>query len=275
MIVDAHNHIWDNAWPPIAPDVLAGQAHRFLHHMDQNGVDMAVVVCHLDEHDPENNTHALAHATAKPDRFAILANVHLSKPDALDRIDELIGATGLVGVSYYLPIEDSAAWMTAPETARIWERVAEAGLAVNLGIRPNQIPGLRAVAARYPSTPFLICHNGLPRVQDGFEPWRAVLEAAERPNIYVKVSGFAYPLLPDGPIWEYPYVPVLPYIRALAGAYGAERLMWGSDYPPTMRYMTYRQSMEVIRTHCTFLSEEARKLIMGDNATRVLRLRER
>ena len=38
-------------------------------------------------------------------------------------------------------------------------------------------------------------------------------------------------------------------MRALYTAFGAERLHWGSDYPVVRWAMTYRQSLEVIKTH--------------------------
>jgi predicted TIM-barrel fold metal-dependent hydrolase len=107
---------------------------------------------------------------------------------------------------------------------------------------------------------------------EGLDHWKPLIDLAAHPNVYVKVSGFAYVIEPDGARWEYPYAPVLPVIRAVAERYGAARLMWGSDYPPTMRYMTYRQSLEVVRTHCHFLSAAEKADLLGETACRVLRL---
>ena len=267
MIVDAHNHIWDVPWPPLTPDVLAGQVERFLHHMDENGVQYAIVVAHLDEHDPENNTRALVHAKEKSDRFRVLANVHLNKPDAMDKLNELLGAPGLVGVSYYLSGEDNCEWM---EPGPLWDKILEHGLAVNLNLHPHQHDKLRELATAYLETPFLVCHLGGPTIRG--EPnsnWPNILRSAEVGNIYMKISGFAYYSKRN---WEYPYDDVLPYIEKIAEAFGAERMLWGSDYPPTMRYMTYRQSLEVVRTHCTFLTEEERALVLGGNAQRLFNL---
>ena len=39
-------------------------------------------------------------------------------------------------------------------------------------------------------------------------------------------------------------------VRALYESYGPRRLHWGSDYPVVRWAMTYRQALEVIRTHC-------------------------
>lgn len=269
MLVDAHNHIWDVPWPPIGPDVMAGNTSRFLHQMDENGVQYAIVVCHLDEHDPNNNANALARAKEFPDRFRIWVNVHLYKPDALDRVNEFAGADGLVGVSYYKPFspEDEGAWM---QPGPLFDRIAELGLSVNLALAPMDQPKLRTLAAAYPSIPFFVCHLGGPaRNGQPVAEWEEVLRSAEVENIHIKISGFAYSTLHT---WEYPYPDVLPYIERIYRAFGAGRMLWGSDYPPTMRYMTYRQSVEVIRTHCTFMPDADRAQVLGGTAARVFKL---
>lgn len=274
MIVDAHNHIWDVPWGHLAPDVNAGNADRFLHHMDENGVQYAVVVCHLDQYDPENNERALRRAGELPDRFKILVNVHLHQGDAVDKLKPYLGATELAGVSYYMSFhpDDQGEWM---QPGPLFDAIAGHGLAVNLSLRPEAHPHLRELARAYPETPFLICHLGGPRRREDQSvvespQWAAqVLRSSECPNIYMKISGFAYY---SSKTWEYPYRDVLPYIERLARHYTASRMLWGSDYPPTMRYMTYRQSLEVVRTHCTFLSEEEREMVLGGNARRLFGL---
>lgn len=270
MIVDTHNHIWDVPWPPLAPDVSAGNAERFLHHMNENGVNYAIVVAHIDEHDPQNNQRALKRAKEYPNRFRILANVHLNMPDALDKVNELISledSDGIVGISYYLDGEEQAEWV---QPSALWNLIAHKRFAVNLALRPHQQPKFRALAKAYPDTPFLVCHLGGPTNRGEPNPdWDEVLKSAEVENIYIKISGFAYYSKRH---WEYPYADVLPYIERIASAFGAGRMLWGSDYPPTMRYMTYRQSLEVVRTHCNFLDESQKALVLGGTAQRLFTL---
>jgi predicted TIM-barrel fold metal-dependent hydrolase len=52
-------------------------------------------------------------------------------------------------------------------------------------------------------------------------------------------------------------------IRALYEQFGARRMCWGSDYPVVRFFMTYRQSLEAFRTHCTFVPEEDQAWILG------------
>lgn len=55
-----------------------------------------------------------------------------------------------------------------------------------------------------------------------------VLGLARHPHTYLMFSG-QYALSRQEP----PYTDLFPVVRALAGAYGADRMLWASDYPWT------------------------------------------
>ena len=40
-------------------------------------------------------------------------------------------------------------------------------------------------------------------------------------------------------------------------------MAWGSGYPVVNFFMTHKQSLEACRTHCTFVSDDAKKAILG------------
>ena len=88
-----------------------------------------------------------------------------------------------------------------------------------------------------------------------------VLESANLQNIYLKLSGFVY-LGGDDRKWDFPYSDTLWIYRAAYERFGT-RMVWGSDYPVVASKMTYRQSLEAFRTHCTFLSDAAKTEILG------------
>jgi predicted TIM-barrel fold metal-dependent hydrolase len=95
-----------------------------------------------------------------------------------------------------------------------------------------------------------------------------VLESAKLPNIYLKLSGFAYVTGPERG-WEYPYRDARAVYEGCYEAFGA-RMCWGSDYPVVTRHMTHRQSLEAFRTHCDFVSEPDRTAILGGTLARLL-----
>ncbi len=48
--------------------------------------------------------------------------------------------------------------------------------------------------------------------------------------------------------------------------------MWGLDGPWSLRFLTYRQAIDVVRRYCSFLSPEEKELVLGENARRIYRL---
>jgi L-fuconolactonase len=121
------------------------------------------------------------------------------------------------------------------------------------------------LAERHPAVPVLLHHQGLaadPEAADG------LMALASVPNAYVKASGFHY--LVSRP-WSYPFAEARPGFRRLVEEFGADRMLWGSDYPVCAKYgIGYRQSLEVVRTECDFLDERELDAILGGTAAALL-----
>ena len=141
---------------------------------------------------------------------------------------------------------------------------AERRLIVSLGAPPQWQADLRPLAARHPSVPVL-CHAlGVFRAAEGLDSagLAEVLASAAVPNIMLKVSGLHYV---SERAWDYPWPDAVAGLERLHDAYGPHRLCWGSDFPACTRYTTFRQTLEVVRTHCPFLSPADLALILGEN----------
>ena len=69
---------------------------------------------------------------------------------------------------------------------------------------------------------------------------------------------------------EYPYRQGQEQLKQLRDRFGAHKLLWGTDSPYGMTaWCTYRQSLDFIRRHCDFLSQDEKDLILGGNAARL------
>lgn len=73
---------------------------------------------------------------------------------------------------------------------------------------------------------------------------------------------------------EYPWTESEDSIKECVERIGADRLIWGTDMPLTIRYATYRQALNQFRLHCTFLSDSERAAILGGTAARVMGLQK-
>lgn len=280
MIIDAHCHAWAR-WPyqpPVPDPATRGSMDMLVFEMDQAGVDRAVIICAGIDHNPENNDYVAAHAARHGGRIIPFADVDSrwsathQTPGAAARLARTAERLKLVGFTHYHHEAADAGWLVSEEGLAFARVAADMNLILSLACGPSQMPVVRDLARRFPGLPILIHHLG--RVRGDFPEGPAQLAelvaAAAEPNIIVKFSGFGHGVAKP---WDYPYPSMIAVARALHAAYGAERMCWGSDYPVVRRAMTYRQSLEIVRDHCDFLSTADKAMVLGGTMARLLAAR--
>lgn len=279
MIIDAHCHAWDT-WPydpPVPDPQTRGRLGQLIYEMDAAGVDQALLVCAQIRGNPHNNADVARAAREFPGRIHLVADLdsewsgtyHL--PGAAARLRELVEVLQPAGFTHYLRREEDGGWLVSAEGLALFAEAGRLGLLASLACYPHQQPAVRAAAQINPGVPFLVHHLGLPHLGEHslMENMRQVLESASVENIYIKVSGFAYPAKQG---WEYPYPESQATLRTIYERFGPRRLLWGSDYPVVNYFMTYRQSLEVLRTHCDFIPAAEKEWILGGNLASLLHL---
>ena len=277
MIIDSHCHAW-RTWPyqPPVPDPESrGRIEQLLFVMDQHGVDRAFLVCARIDHNPDNNNYIAEQIARYPKRIHQVADVDCSwwptyhTPGADQRLAEAADQYHLAAFTHYISGEDDGSWLASPDGMAFFKVAAERNLIASLSCAPHHHKHIRTVAAAFPSLPILIHHMGM--IKEDQQPphvnAQEVLASAAHPNIYVKLSGFAYAASRK---WDFPYTPTHWIVRALYEHFGPQRLLWGSDYPVVRQFMTYQHSLEAFRTHCDFIPEADQALILGQSLARLL-----
>jgi L-fuconolactonase len=268
-ILDCHCHCW-RRWPYAqVPDAASrATAELLLHEMDANGVALAAVVSASIDYNADNLDYVARACALHSDRLRLIAELDCSwagtyhTPGSADRLRALTDRHTLAGFAHYLADRNDG-WLRSDDADALFARAAERRLIVSLGAAPAWQADLRAIARRHPSVPVL-CH-ALGLVSDAMAAdspeISEVLAGAAVPNIYLKVCGIHY-CAERG--WDYPWPGVLALFSRIVGAYGPRRLCWGSDFPASTRFCTFRQSLEVVRTHCdTLLGAEDLRLVLG------------
>ncbi|QPC94385.1 amidohydrolase [Mesorhizobium sp. INR15] len=108
-------------------------------------------------------------------------------------------------------------------------RLGGTGLTFDFVVLPHQIPKAIALADLAPDVQFVLDHCGVPDIKgNGEHPWREHMsEIARRPNVMAKISGVvAYA---DAGSWT--VETLRPYVEHTIGAFGWDRVVWGSDWP--------------------------------------------
>jgi len=95
-----------------------------------------------------------------------------------------------------------------------------------------------------------------------------VLAAYKRDNLLIEIM---FPITWGG-VWDYPYPEAQELTHQMRDLFGASKLVWGSDMPNVERFCTYRQSVDYVRKHCTFLSAAEKDAVLGGNAAQLVGL---
>jgi len=254
--------------PPFDP--VASPPEVLLGYMDQVGVEMAFCVQH---HLYGNQNELVLECVRRwPDRFRGFAYLGgMGQPEAADQLERLIAA-GMSGLKIELPstqrLRPEFRFDGDPEM-RVFERLNQLArpLVIDInGAPPEVVPQVRRVVESFPRVHLVVTHVGGAPGQGWQE--RALLADVDPRRGWVDLA--ALPRLVGGDE-EYPYPRAQELVRWAVERFGAERVMWGTDYPPTLNGGTYRQLLDWVRRHCAFLSDEQKAAIVGGTAERFLR----
>lgn len=285
MIIDTHCHAW-RRWPydTMVPDPDSrGSIEALLWEMDQNGVDHAAVVCArigggaggAGFANNDNNEYVTGAAAQHPGRITAWVDVDCvwrrdhHAPGATQRLREIIDSTGARGFTHYVSARNDG-WLRSDDGRAFFAEAERRGLVASLAFSAEWFDDLAAIAQRHPELPILLHHlsnpsQGSQRQQDVDRLVRISVHG----NVGVKVSGFNYN---SEARFDYPYPRSQELFRVIHDAFGPSRLYWGSDFPASRADLTYRQSIEVLRTHAQFLEPDDLTAILGGNAARLLRM---
>lgn len=276
MIIDAHCHAWEH-WPyqpPVPDSSTRGSLEQLVFEMDRNGVDRALIVCAEINLNPENNQYIFEKTQAYEDRFAYVIDVDSFWTDtyhttgAGDRLKQGIARWQPAGFTHYVADEaDDGHWLYSDDGIQMFEVAQEHNLIASLHCRPQHQIHIRELAKRFPTVPILIHHMGHPKSLEP-EGLSEILATASHENVYIKVSGFYNAT--TQPSWDFPLADVQPIVHALYQRYGAQRLLWGSDYPVCRRFFSHRHALEIVRHHCDFIPTNEMDYVMGENLNALL-----
>jgi L-fuconolactonase len=278
-IIDAHHHVWDLAvrdQPWLAASELTPIRRTFTLNdlraaATAAGVSATVLVQTVTV--AAETPEMLLLADADPLVAGVVGWTDLTSPAAADRIAALRAGRGgarLAGIRHQVQSEPDKDWLRRPEVISGLRAVAAAGLAYDLVVLPHQIPAASHAAKVVPDLVFVLDHAGKPAIGSGLSTWKAdVTEFAAQPNTVCKLSG----LVTEAPPGAGPEA-----FAEVAGvvleAFGADRVMFGSDWPVCMLASDYAAVLTLAETLTAGLSGDEKAAVFSRTAARVYRIRE-
>jgi len=114
---------------------------------------------------------------------------------------------------------------------------ADLDLCVELRTPVPQLEAIGRLAERWPSVHFVLTHAGLPHVRsdETFTEWRSEISGlADRPNITCKISAVA-----GSSDRNWTEASIRPWIMGCIDAFGADRCMFGTNWPLDRLWRSY------------------------------------
>jgi len=255
-VIDAHQHIWqlgehDCRWP--TPDL--GAIYRNFGVEDLlplarfAGVTGSVLV-QTQESDADTD-YLLAVAEQSDFIKAVVGWADLTAESAPARIAYLAKHPKMRGLRPMLQCSPSDDWILRPQLEPAITAMKSHKLSLDALVYTRHLPHLELFARRHPDLAIVIDHAAKPAVIATDHPaddWcNAIDSIAKLPNVYCKISG-----LPTEAGKDQGQAELAPYIQHLLGVFGAERLMWGSDWPvmslaPNKQLSIYKNWLDLVQ----------------------------
>lgn len=272
-VIDSHLHLWDRrvsdyAWlGPQHGDLDADfDAERAQRVLSAAGVDAAVIV---QADDSVADTRYLLGVAETFDFVAgVVGWIALEDPATASRqLEEYAGHPKFCGVRQLTHLDPRADVLSLPDVRRSLAIVAGAGLPFDVpDAWPRDLAVVADLADDLPDLVVVVDHLGKPprgRAAD-LGAWEADLRrVAERPNAVAKVSGLQRPGQP------FTADALRPVLDVALDAFGASRLMYGSDWPMTVPEGGYHPHWQVIRALVGELSASEQEQLLAGTASAV------
>jgi L-fuconolactonase len=277
--VDAHHHFWDPAkaeYPwltgALAPIRRAFGPADLEPLLVESRIELTVLVQTRSSVDETRDF--LAAAVEHPFIAGVVGWVDLTAPSVADDLAAMRAAPGgdrLVAIRHQVHDEPDAEWLARSDVRRGLRAVRSAGLAYDLLVRPRELPAAVDVAAALPDLRFVLDHAAKPPVAShDVEPWAGQLARLARlPNATCKLSG----LVTEADWTSWTATDLRPYVEIVLERFGAERVMFGSDWPVCLLAASYARVVATAKELTSELTATERARVFGATAIETYRLR--
>ena len=270
--IDCHMHLWTLAMEPyyslwMSPklevlyrDYGVGDA---LPLMAKNNVEGVVLVS------AANSVHETAYLMGLADGHdfvrGVVAWIDLLAPTAVADLQAWARFRKLKSVRPYLQDLPEDDWILKTELDPAIRAIADLGLRFDALIKPRHILNTVRFVERYPNLPVIVDHMAKPEIANGgLTAWRRDMEHFRNlPHVHCKISGI---LTEDGPDWSAERM--RPYLETVLDIFGADRLVFGSDWPVVNLVADYSRWIKTLGDAIGGLPREDQQKIWATNGER-------
>lgn len=277
MIIDSHQHLWtpgrgDHDWMPKGDPILDRvYAPRDLAPiLKTNGVDATVIVqAAATVYETE---YMLGLADGSDFIKGVVGWVDFEKPADLAHLARLKGHPKFKGVRPMIQDIPDPDWMLRDDVQWGFQALVDLDLTFDALGFPRHLANFLTILKRYPGMRVVLDHCLKPEIRnhspERFRFWaEGMSRLADQTGAYVKFSALITEAKPDWTVET-----LAPYVEHIFAAFGAERIMWGSDWPVCRLRAEYEGWMAAAKALTRGLDAAESARVWGGTAVEFYRL---
>lgn len=269
MVIDAHQHFWQydpvrDAWIDESMQVIRRDFYPedLAPVLAENGVHGCIAV----QADQSADETAFLLALADQHDFikGVVGWADLRAANISEQLEQYAVHPKLKGFRHIVQGEPDNRFILGEHFCRGIKALQQHGFTYDILVYPKQLPAVEEFVQQFPEQALIIDHLAKPGIKAGeLDAWAAHMRRiAQSPNVYCKLSGMVTEA--DWQQWEPAHF--RPFMEVALEAFGANRLVYGSDWPVCLVAAKYREVKELVTDFISTLSTSEQEQIMGGNA---------
>lgn len=279
MRIDAHHHLWQPArgdydWMPKDIAVLnrSYSPSDLAPILDENGIEGTVLVqAAATVHETE---YMLGLADASPFIKGVVGWVDFENPTQINELTRLAQHPKFKGVRPMIQDIPDVDWMLRDHVQWAYQTLIDLDLTFDALGFAQHMPNFLMLANHYPDLRMVFDHCMKPQIReqqsgkDAFSDWAAGITAlATQTQGVCKLSA----LVTEADAGWTPE-DIAPFARHVLDSFGADRVMWGSDWPVSRLQSEYAVWLHMAQEFAAHLSVDEQAAVFGGTATAFYRL---
>jgi len=275
MIIDSHHHFWkydpieydwiDDSMKVIRKDFLPESLELTIR---EAGVDGVISV--QARQSVEETSWLLEMARQNKFIKGVVGWLPLINDDIEVELEKYSGNKLLKGLRHVIQGEPDPKFMLRKDFNSGVSLLKKYSMAYDILIVERQLPNMIRFVDQHPDQVFVLDHIAKPLIaKHELSLWKEnIQELARRENVSCKISG----MVTEADFNSWTPQQLQPYFVVVLEAFGADRLLFGSDWPVCLVATSYKNWMELVQKNISELSKIEQAKIMGENAVRLYQL---
>jgi len=275
MIIDSHHHFWkydpieydwiDDSMKVIRKDFLPESLELTIR---EAGVDGVISV--QARQSVEETSWLLEMARQNKFIKGVVGWLPLINDDIEVELEKYSGNKLLKGLRHVIQGEPDPKFMLRKDFNSGVSLLKKYSMAYDILIVERQLPNMIRFVDQHPDQVFVLDHIAKPLIaKHELSLWKEnIQELARRENVSCKISG----MVTEADFNSWTPQQLQPYFDVVLEAFGADRLLFGSDWPVCLVATSYKNWMKLVQKNISELSKIEQAKIMGENAVRLYQL---